>query len=121
MEVKVEMNNRETIIDAERIDGNAPMDTIISAFVACTTTSIVTILKRMRENFKNIEAKVKWEQEPDPPRIFKVIEIEYTIKGQVSESRVEEAVDLTFKKYSPSAVILQRANIEVKRTFKIEQ
>ncbi|MGC8663520.1 MAG: OsmC family protein [Thermoplasmata archaeon] len=121
MKVKVEMNNRETVIDAERIDGNAPMNTIISAVTACTTISIVTILKKMHENFRDINVNVKWDQEPNPPRIFKKIELEYIIKGEVSESEMKKAIDLTFKKYSPSAVILQKAGIEIKVSFKIEQ
>ncbi len=121
MKVKVEMNNRETIIDAERIDGNAPMDTIISALTACTTISIVTILKRMHENFIGISTKVKWDQEHEPPRIFKKIDLEYIVKGEVSESGMKKALELTFKKYSPSAVILQRAGLEINASFKIEQ
>ncbi|MGC8681612.1 MAG: OsmC family protein [Thermoplasmata archaeon] len=121
MKVKVEMNNRETIIDAERIDGNAPMDTIISALTACTTISIVTILKRMHENFIGISTKVKWDQEQEPPRIFKKIDLEYIVKGEVSESGMKKALELTFKKYSPSAVILQRAGLEINASFKIEQ
>ncbi len=121
MKVKIIMNGREFIIDANRTDGNAPMDTIISALLACTTISITTILKRMHENFKNFEVHVIWEQEPEPPRIFKKIELKYFVNGNVSTENMKKAVDLTFEKYSPSAVMLKKAGIELKYSFKIEQ
>ncbi|MGC8673255.1 MAG: OsmC family protein [Thermoplasmata archaeon] len=121
MKVKILMNGREFIIDANRTDGNAPMDTIISALLACTTISITTILKRMHENFENFEVHANWEQEPEPPRIFKKIELNYSVSGKVSEGSMEKAINLTFQKYSPSAVMLQRVGIELKHSFKIEQ
>jgi len=121
MKVKIVMNGKDFIIDAERIEGNAPMDTIISALAACTTISIITILKRMHEDFKDFSSHVSWEQEPDPPRVFKKIELFYSVSGKVSEESMEKAINLTFQKYSPSAVMLQRAGVELKHSFKIEQ
>ncbi|MFP3317745.1 MAG: OsmC family protein [Thermoplasmata archaeon] len=121
MKVKIEINNRTFVIDAERIDGIAPMDTLISALSACTIISISTILKRMQVNFEKLEVNVKGEQYPDPPRTFKTIELIYKVKGNVNQDNLKRAIELTFEKYSPSAVMLKKAGVDLRYSFKIEQ
>ncbi|MCI4433921.1 MAG: OsmC family protein [Thermoplasmata archaeon] len=121
MKVKIEINNRTFVIDAERIDGIAPMDTLISALSACTIISISTILKRMQVNFEKLEVHVKGEQYPDPPRTFKTIELIYKVKGNVNQDNLKRAIELTFEKYSPSAVMLKKAGVDLRYSFKIEQ
>jgi putative redox protein len=121
MKVKIEINNRTFVIDAERIDGIAPMDTLISALSACTIISISTILKRMQVNLEKLEVHVKGEQYPDPPRTFKTIELIYKVKGNVNQDNLKRAIELTFEKYSPSAVMLKKAGVDLRYSFKIEQ
>ena len=121
MNVEVEINKNKFIIDASREKGNAPMDHIISALAACTLISISSILKRMHEDFEHLEVQVNGEQFPDPPKIFKKIELNYYIKGKLKRENFEKAIELTFEKYSPSAVILKRAGVELKYSFIINQ
>jgi len=100
-----------------RLDGNAPIDTIISALIVCITISIATILKRMYEIFLDINVRAKWVEKQDPPEIFENIDLEYIVRGVVSKSGIEKAIDFTFKKYSPSVIILQRSGIKLNVSF----
>lgn len=112
LKVSVEINNTNFKIDADRIEGNAPMDYILSALAACTTISITSILKRQHENFNDFYVIAKGEQNKDPPKTFKKVELHYFVNN-VKEDKLKKAIELTIEKYSPTAVMLKRAGVEI--------
>jgi len=120
LKFKVKVNEKhEIIVDADRIVAPSSMDYVLVGLAACTSISIVSILRRMHENLKDFKVEVESEQADEPPRVFTRIRMKYIIYGVINEDHIKKAIDLTFEKYSPSAVMLQKAGVLIEKNYEL--
>ncbi len=120
LKFKVKVNEKhEVIVDADRIAAPSSMDYVLVGLAACTSISIVSILRRMHEDPKDFKVEIESEQADEPPRVFTRIRMKYIIYGVVNEDHIKKAIDLTFEKYSPSAVMLQRAGVLIEKNYEL--
>lgn len=91
-----------------------PMELLLTALGGCSGVDVYNILKKKRQEFKDIEIIVKGKRRDTHPRIYEEIEIKYIIKGKVDKKAVEQAVKLSTEKYcSVLAMIRNSAKINV--------
>ncbi len=120
LKFKVKVNEKhEVIVDADRIVAPSSMDYVLIGLAACTSISIVSILRRMHENLTDFKVEIESEQADEPPRVFTVIRMKYIIYGVINEDHIKNAIDLTFEKYSPSAVMLQKAGVLIEKNYEL--
>lgn len=120
LEFNVKVNEKHNVVvDAERIAAPSSMDYILLGLGSCTAISIVSILRRMHEIISDFKVEIESEQANEPPRVFTKIKLKYIAHGVVVENNLKKAIDLTFEKYSPSAVMLQRAGVLLEKTYEI--
>lgn len=120
LKFNVKVNEKHNVVvDAERIAAPSSMDYILLGLGSCTAISIVSILRRMHEIISDFKVEIESEQANEPPRVFTKIKLKYIAHGVVVENNSKKAIDLTFEKYSPSAVMLQRAGVLLEKTYEI--
>jgi putative redox protein len=101
-------------IDSDRISNTAPgpMEFLLLALGACTATDIVIILEKKRQKLQSLEVICSGERAADPPQVWTKLNILYRLRGQLEESGVRQAIQLSEEKYcSVSATLKKTAEL----------
>ena len=102
--------------------GVRPMQLLLMALAGCSGMDVISILKKQKQNVTDYKTIVHGERERDvEPSVWKHIELEFIIYGDVDESKAQRAVELSINKYCSVAETLRRAGAEIKWSVKIEQ
>ncbi|RLF89563.1 OsmC family peroxiredoxin [Thermococci archaeon] len=76
-----------------------PMKLLLLSVASCTAMDVVHILKKMKEDVKEVQVEIDGKRREEYPRIYEKIEIRYRIRGDVNEERARRAVELSLSKY----------------------
>ncbi len=85
-----------------------PMEMLLVALGACTATDVVVILAKKRQKLESLEVSVAGERAAEPPRVWVKLEIVYTLRGQLDEKAVHDAIELSESKYCSVAATLRK-------------
>src|ERR1700689_4895988 len=97
---------------AKEKTANSPMELVLLALCGCTASDVVGILRKKREPFTSLEVRAKAERADGYPAVFTSIHLTYTVRGEVNNKAMEDAVRLSKEKYcSVSAMIEKTAKI----------
>jgi len=89
--------------------GAGPMDLLLLAVGGCTGMDVVSILRKMRQPLEGFRVEVRGERAEEHPRRFTSIEVVYHLKGELDESRVRRAIELSETKYCSVEATLRDA------------
>ncbi len=95
--------------------GVRPMQMLLMGLGGCSAIDVISILKKQRQEVKDYKMIIKGERESNKePSLWKDIELEFHIYGEVDEEKAKRAVELSMNKYcSVSATLVKAgANIE---------
>jgi len=97
-------------IDSDRHSNTAPgpMELVLMALGACTATDIVSILGKKRQKLESLEVICSGERAPEPPTVWKKLEIVYRLRGQLEDKAVKHAIQLSEDKYCSVAAMLKK-------------
>jgi len=101
-------------------NGMRPMELLLVGVGTCSAFDIVEILKKQRQDLKDMKISVEGAREPDAtPAPFKQINIHFTLIGNVDKAKAERAVDLAVNKYCSVGTMLEQTaeitySIEIK-------
>jgi Predicted redox protein, regulator of disulfide bond formation len=101
-------------MDSDRISNTAPgpMEFLLLALGACTATDIVIILEKKRQKLQSLEVLCSGERAADPPQVWTKLNLLYRLRGQLEESGVRQAIQLSEEKYcSVSATLKKTAEL----------
>jgi putative redox protein len=93
--------------DRERNTASGPMELVLMGLCSCTATDVVSILKKKREPFTQVEVRAQAERAKEPPTVYTSIHLIYTVTGHVSRKAVEDAVRLSEEKYCGVVAMLK--------------
>jgi putative redox protein len=93
--------------DREANTAAGPMEMLLMALGACTATDIVIILEKKRQKLEALEVVCSGERAADPPRVWVKLDVLFRLRGNVDESAVKRAVELTEEKYCSVAATLK--------------
>ncbi|OGW28502.1 MAG: osmotically inducible protein OsmC [Nitrospirae bacterium GWC2_42_7] len=80
--------------------GPRPMELLLLGIGGCSGMDVVSILKKKKENVKDIEININGIKEEEHPKKFRDINIEFIVKGiDLSDNAVRKAVELSMTKY----------------------
>jgi putative redox protein len=102
------------VIDSDRESNKAPgpMELVLMALGACTATDVVAILKKKRQKLESLEVVCSGERAAEPPTVWTKVEIVYRLRGELDESAVKRAIELSEGKYcSVSAMLKKTAQV----------
>lgn len=108
---KIEMDGSPAIGGSNL--GMRPMQLLLAAAGSCSTIDIISILKKQKQELKDLEVEVTAEREKDKvPSLFTDVHVHYKLKGDLDDNKVNRAVDLSFNKYCSVVKILEKtANV----------
>lgn len=88
--------------------GPRPMELLLMSVIGCTGMDVVYILRKMRVKFDGFEVEIKGERAEHHPRVYKKVEIIYTIYGEnIPEDKLKQAIDLSQNKYCAASATLK--------------
>lgn len=90
--------------------GFRPMETLLVGLGGCSGIDMVNILTKQKEDLQDISIAIKaTRKDEEVPAIFDVINIQFNLKGDLNEQKVERALQMTFDKYCSVSNILGRS------------
>ena len=98
------------VVDSDRETNSAPgpMELVLMALGACTTTDIVIVLKKKRQKLHQLEVICSGERAAEPPTVWTKIEILYRLRGELDDAAVKHAIELSEGKYCSVAAMLKK-------------
>jgi putative redox protein len=95
--------------------GFRPMQTMLAALCGCSSVDIISILKKQRQELKDLYIEVDGKREDGKePALWKEIEIVFNLKGDVEAAKAKRAVDLSIEKYCSVAETLRLAGAVIR-------
>ncbi len=89
--------------------GFRPMQLMLAGIGSCSSMDIISKLQKQKQPLQDLEVEVDGEREQGKaPSIFKKIHVHFKIRGNIEESKVKRAVDLSMGTYCSVARILEK-------------
>jgi putative redox protein len=124
MAFETEVNGHKIIIDAvEEVGGEnrgpRPKPLMLSALGGCTAMDVVSILKKMRVEIKNLNVIVEGDLTEEHPKHFYKMHVIYEFTGtDLPLDKLEKAVNLSEERYCGVSVVYRKA-MEITSEIKI--
>jgi len=115
MSFESEINGHKIIIDAkEEVGGQdkgpRPKPLMLAALGGCTAMDVISILKKMRVEVKNLNVIVEGELTEEHPKYFHKMHVIYEVEGDhLPMDKIEKAVSLSEEKYCGVSVVYRKA------------
>lgn len=95
------------VIDAQKVEGMGPVDTLLGALAACTAVDLLDILAKRRTPVERLEIVVNAERRGKAPKRLMRAQLEYRITGpSIDAAHAERAIQLSVEKYCSVATSL---------------
>ncbi|MEX0995064.1 MAG: OsmC family protein [Balneolaceae bacterium] len=100
--------------------GLSPMQLLLAASGGCSTIDILGILKKQKQNVKEVEVEVDGDrQNVDTYSEYKTIHLHFIIKGDPDPKKVERAIELSLGKYCSVSKTLEKTS-KITYTYEIK-
>jgi len=94
--------------------GFRPMQSMLAALCGCSSVDIISILKKQRQELTGLKIEADGSREEGKePSLWKEIQIDFKLEGEVEASKAKRAVDLSLEKYCSVAETLRRAGATI--------
>ena len=104
---------------SERRAAQSPLEMLLVSVGACTAVDVVSILEKKRQNITDYKVEVSGERREEFPRAFVKFHIHHIVYGRdISEQAVEQAIELSDKKYCSVAATV-RPTAEITTSFEV--
>lgn len=123
LEAKNELGNRIEIDGSAEVGGMQlgmrPMQLLLAAFGSCSGIDVINILKKQKQELKDIKITVTGEREKDAiPSLYTEVHAHFKLFGKIDESKASKAVNLAVDKYCSVAKTLEKT-AKVSHSFEI--
>jgi len=97
------------------MDGNSqdskspsPMEMVLMSVGGCSSVDVVSILKKARQDVKDVRVELSSQRREEAPRYFTDIHLHFVATGTaINEKHLKRAVELSAEKYCSVALMLQ--------------
>ena len=94
--------------------GVRPMQTLLMGRAGCSAIDVISILKKQRQEVADYKMTVSGERESDKqPSLWKSINIEFHLYGDIDPDKASRAVDLSVNKYCSVAATLMGSGTKI--------
>jgi putative redox protein len=115
MAFESEVQGHKIMLDAKTESGGedlgpSPKALMLAALGGCTGMDVVSILKKMRVDFKSLNVIVEGEQTEEHPRHYYKLHVIYEIEGEnLPMDKLKKAVSLSEERYCGVSVVYRKA------------
>lgn len=100
--------------------GMRPMQMLLAAMGGCSAIDIINILKKQRQDLRDLKITVTGEREPGAiPSLYKSVHAHFRFFGDLDPDKVEKAINLSIEKYCSVSRTLEMAGAKVTHSFEI--
>jgi putative redox protein len=100
--------------------GVRPMETVLIGLGGCASYDVVSILKKSRQDIRDVQVSLDAERAETEPKVFTRIHVHFVVSGkQLKEAQVKRAVELSAEKYCSASIMLGRAGVEITHDYEI--
>lgn len=80
--------------------GFRPMQLMALSIAGCTAMDVLSLLRKMRQDFTDLDVRVEAKRAEEHPKVFTNVAVIYTVRGRnLDEPKVNRAVELSQDKY----------------------
>lgn len=95
--------------------GVRPMQTLLMALGGCSAIDVISILKKQRQEIADYKMTISGEREAGKePSLWKSINVEFHLYGDIDLDKASRAVDLSVNKYCSVAATMMGSGTEIK-------
>lgn len=99
--------------------GMRPMQLLLAAMGGCSSIDIINILKKQKQDLKDIKITVTGERQKDAvPSLYTEVHTHFKLYGNLDKDKAQKAVSLSVEKYCSVAKTLE-ATAKVTYSFEI--
>lgn len=115
MNFETEINGHKIVIDADEETGGQnkgprPKAFMLLALAGCTGMDIVSILKKMRVEYTDLDINVDGDITEDHPKVFTKMHVTYHFWGkELPLDKIQKAVNLSKEKYCGVSATYEKA------------
>jgi putative redox protein len=100
--------------------GFRPMQLVLCALGSCSAIDMVSILKKQRQEIKDLSIIIEGEREKDKiPSLWKSISVTFQLTGNVEKEKADKAASLSMEKYCSVAETLRRGGTDISWTVRV--
>lgn len=100
--------------------GVRPMETLLIGLGGCASYDVVSILKKARQDIRDVHTQLEAERAETEPKVFTKIHLRFVVSGKgLKETQVKRAVELSAEKYCSASIMLGRAGVEISHEYQI--
>lgn len=99
--------------------GMRPMQLLLSAVGSCSSIDIIMLLKKQRQDLKDIRIAVTGTRRDEEPRLFTAIHVAYTLVGDIDDKKAERACRLSMEKMCSVSLMLKAGGVEVSWEYEV--
>ncbi len=122
LQAENESGNTIVLDSAEAVGGKnrgpRPLQLMLMSLAGCTSMDVISILQKKREPLQDFQVIVRAEQADEHPRVYTKIHIEYIATGDIKETSLQRAIELSEQTYCPAQAML-RAAAEITSSYRI--
>lgn len=93
--------------------GVRPMELVLMALGSCSSLDLISILKKQRQEIKDLSVSVEGERREAVPSVFTKVHLTFDITGNVDVAKAEKAAELAVKKYCSVHDMLAAGGVEI--------
>jgi putative redox protein len=98
--------------------GMRPMQMLLAAMGGCSAIDVINILKKQKQNLKDIKVTVTGEREKDAiPSLYTEVHAHFRLFGDIDKEKALKAVNLSIEKYCSVSKTLEA---KAKITYSVE-
>lgn len=100
--------------------GVRPMETVLIGLGGCASYDVVSILKKGRQDVRDVRTLLEAERAEVEPKVFTRIHVKFVVTGKnLKEAQVKRAVELSAEKYCSASIMLGRGGVEITHDYEI--
>lgn len=100
--------------------GARPMELVLMALGSCSSLDLVSILKKQRQEIKDMSVVVDAERREEIPQIFTKIHMTFDLSGTIDADKAQKAAELAVKKYCSVHDMLAAGGVEITYSVNIK-
>ena len=100
--------------------GPRPKPLMLAALAGCTGLDLVSLLKKMRQEFEYFNIIVEGDTEDEHPNAYGKMHIIYELRGKdLDLEKIEKAISLSMDRYCGVSAVYRKAQIEITHEVRI--
>ena len=95
--------------------GVRPMQLLLMGLGGCSAIDVISILKKQRQDVRDYKMVINGDRQAGvEPSLWKDVDIEFHLYGNIDPDKAQKAADLSVTKYCSVAATLVKAGAEIK-------